>query len=71
MAAYRRDRNLVDILVHGKLKRDMSRQRPRCKAGCKVCAIQVGKDSMCDERDVIYGITCTECKKVVYVGETG
>ena len=26
---------------------------------------------MCTERDVIYGLTCRECDKVVYVGETG
>ena len=71
MAAYRRDRNLANILVHGKLKRDMPRQRPACKADCRVCAVQVGPDSMCSERDVIYGLICTECGKVVYVGETG
>ena len=41
MAAYKRDRNLADILVHGKLKRDMPRQRPRCKADSIVCAIQI------------------------------
>ena len=38
MAAYRRDRNQADILVHGKLKRDMPRQRPACKADCGVYA---------------------------------
>ena len=27
--------------------------------------------SICTERDVIYALTCTECDKVVYVGETG
>ena len=35
------------------------------------CAIQVEQDSKCTERDVIYGLTCTKCGKVVYVGETG
>ena len=68
MAAYRRDSNLSDM--HGKLRRDMPRQRPACKADCRVCTIQAGQDSMCTERDVIFGLTCTECRKVVYVGET-
>ena len=71
MVAYRRDSNLSDILVHSKLKRDMPGQRTACKAESRVCNIQAGHDSMCTERDVIYGLTCTECGKVVYVGETG
>ena len=71
MVAYRRDRNLADTLVHGKLKSDLPRPRQACKTDCKTCSTQTGATSKCTERDVIYGLTCTECGKVVYVGETG
>ena len=63
MSVYMRDRNLADILMHDKLKRDKPRQRSRSKADCKVCVIQIGKDSICTERDVIYDITCPESGK--------
>ena len=65
------DRNLADTLVHGKLKRDIPRPRQACKTDCKTCSTQIGATSMCTERDVIYGLTCTEYDKVVYVDETG
>ena len=68
MAAYRRPRNLSGIFVYGKLKRDMPRQRLACKADCRVFTMQAGHASMCTERDVIYGLTCTECRNVVHVG---
>ena len=71
MAAYRRDRNLADTLVHGKLKRDMPRPRQACKTDCKTCSTQTGATSLRTERDVINGVMCTACKKVVYVGESG
>ena len=57
MAAYRRDRKLADILLHGKLKRDKPRQRSRCKADCKVCVIKVGKDSICILRGMLYTVS--------------
>ena len=56
MAAYRRDRNLADILVHGKLKKDMPRPRQACKTDCKTYSTQTGAISVCTERDVIYGL---------------
>ena len=71
MAAYRRDHNLQDILVHGKLRKDMMRQRQACGPQCRVCAIKTDNEHICPERDVIYGLWCTVCKKTVYVGETG
>ena len=70
MAVYRRDRNLADTLLHGKLKRDMPRPRQACKTDCKTCSTRTGTTSTCTERDVIYGLTCTERYKVVYVVET-
>ena len=70
MAAYRRDCNLADILVHDKLERDMPQPRQACKTDCKTCSTQTGATSMFTKRDVMYGLTCKERDKVVYVGET-
>ncbi len=71
MAAFRRDRNLADILVHGKLKRDLQQNEPTCKSGCKTCNMLMGNSTRCKDRGVVYGLACTKCDKIVYVGETG
>ena len=71
MAAYRRDQNLQDILVHGKLRKVMGHKRQKCSPNCKTCGVRTEEEPNCTERNVIYGLTCTLCKKIVYVGETG
>lgn len=85
MLAFRRDRNLGDMLVHGKLNRVM-RQRSgsgfvRCRENCKVCEIleeecsegqDIGRSDKCNclVKNVVYGIYYRKCKGIVYVGET-
>jgi hypothetical protein len=84
LVAYRRDRNLCDILVHGKLNRVMNEKRNdgSCKDECVVCCMmgrhmkvfdknKIEKNELgCSTHNVVYGIGCRTCRKVVYVGET-
>ena len=85
--AYRRGRNLGDTLVHGKTNRVMRGLNvsvERCQKKCVVCEMLVrgqqwgsGFPERVDQRqecrmwNVVYGINCVRCKKMVYVGETG
>ena len=90
MAAYRRDANLQDILVHSKHRRMFESNRQpgtqQCGKSCAICQYMLeSKDKVveeannmrfldsitCKSANVIYGIICKECRKVVYVGETG
>lgn len=57
----------------------------RCKKGCRICNnIKEGKEFgdekfkyytkgniSCDTYNIIYGIFCKKCRRIVYVGETG
>ena len=92
IVAYRRDRNLGDLLVHGKTNKALNahntsdKDSTRCKKPCVVCnmferGIHSTKPGVLDIRtsrriqkcrswNVVYGITCTVCQKIVYVGET-
>ena len=87
LVAYRRDRNLSDILVHGKLNKLMKpRQDKNCgREDCSVCTrmFEGGVFSTdgvksystinykgCATENVVYGIYCCKCTKMVYVGET-
>jgi hypothetical protein len=70
MAAYRRDKNLEDVLVHSKLRRDVSRPERKCVDKCRTCDV-LGEAPGCRHRDVVYGIRCMKCDRIVYVGETG
>ena len=85
MLAYRRDGNLGDMLVHCKLNKVM-RQRSgskfmRCRENCKVYELleegcsegqDLGREDKCNclVRNVVYGIHCNKCKRMMYVGET-
>ena len=84
LVAFKRDRNLTDILIHGKHnnifknKDGMSSRCPTDK--CAICAITVNeeipeikkiqKEVNCQTTNVFDGIKCRKCNKIVYVGET-
>ena len=83
IVAYRRDKNLCDVLVHGKTNRVL--RQPRNKCDCKICtAIHTGavktttnNDSYqtvaharCTDVNLVYALVCSRCNKTVYVGET-
>lgn len=87
IVAYKRDQNLGDVLVHGKLnkvaKTTGDRKSDECK--CEVCKkfsskseittakaerVKIHRHYGCETRNVVYGLFCNECDRVVYVGET-
>lgn len=87
LVAYRRDRNLADILVHGKLNRIMrsSLYNDCGREDCIVCLRMFEREVFatdgirsykarsyrgCVTENVVYGIYCCKCTKMVYVGET-
>ena len=84
--AYRRDANLCDALVHSKTNRTIQTNERSCPEECEYCKIiscgpiqdtnkcdsyNTQKDVNCGTRNVVYGIICTRCDVVAYVGETG
>ena len=85
IVAFRRDKNLRDVLVHGKTNKALKSTRINCKPGCGNCSI-ISRETVsdtshqnkytpvsdinCQSRNVIYGIICTRRKSTVYVGET-
>ena len=83
LLAYRRDRNLCDVLVHRKTDKILGRKEEQC--ACDVCKsiiknsipdrkgeknYNVIKDATCKDRNLIYALICNRCAKTVYVGET-
>ena len=87
LIAYRRDKNISDVLVHGKTNRVVgigAHQEARCTKQCVVCdmlgrglhtnggidGVSLSKRQSCQTWNIIYGINCLKCQKVVYVGET-
>lgn len=83
LLAYRRDRNLCDVLVHTKTNRALSCKRETC--GCEIClqistseVSNTSKDNSylpvpgvdCSVRNIVYVIMCKRCGETVYVGET-
>ena len=83
LLAYRRDRNLCDVLVHRKTDRILGRKDEQC--ACDICksvikdhildtkgekCFNVIKDATCKDRNLIYALFCNRCEKTVYVGET-
>ena len=86
LIAYRRDRNLNDILVHGKHNRIFKTREDsdHCPdEKCTICPIMIrGEEATklrtkpvdprnnCKTTNVVYGLYCEVCKNVVYVGET-
>ena len=81
--AFKRGANIRDSLVHAKTRRAMTGERKEEKAcRCKICSIMmtevetegkmVGRGTIgCKTGNVVYGVFCVRCKRVVYVGETG
>ena len=85
IVAFRRDKNLCDMLVHGKTNGALRSTRTSCKTHCENCCLlscdeisdtscQVTyspvQDITCHIRNVVYAIICTKCWSTVYVGET-
>ena len=85
LVAFKRDRNLTDILVHGKhnkIFKNKDGSVNRCRRNnCAICPItrydieipeikKMHKDANCQTTNAIYGIHCEKCAKIVYVGET-
>ncbi|KAK3089634.1 hypothetical protein FSP39_005226 [Pinctada imbricata] len=72
IVAFKRDRNLTDILVHGKLNKIFKatdNSNGRCGDDCVICEI-LDHGENCKIRNIVYGIKCKSCNKIVYVGET-
>ena len=46
IVAFRRDKNLSDVLVHGKTNKALKSTRINCKPGCGNCSI-ISRDSDC------------------------
>ena len=83
LLAFRRDRNLCDVLVHRKTDKILGRKEEQC--ACDICKsiikdtipdtkgekhYNVIKDATCKDRNLIYSLFCNRCAKTVYVGET-
>ena len=87
IVAYKRGSNLEDILVHKKHVRvltDTDQSKHCCKCVIckhfytqKECRSPGGKQFTfhnnvgCKTSNVVYGIYCAKCNKIVYIGETG
>ena len=86
MVAYKRGRNLKDLLVHRKTNKALGTSgRQDCGGGCVICQVFYKGDSVpgtegplhydktigCKSSNLVYGIWCSKCNKVVYVGQTG
>ena len=84
--AFRRDRNLADILVHGKHNKIFKDRRESvdlgCSPKCQICP-KIIREEVLDRtvhkiRDhnfgktwnAVYGIECEKCERIMYVGET-
>jgi len=81
IVAYRRGRNLGYTLVHGKtnrVSRDLTTSVVRCQKKCIVCEMlkrgqhwddgireQIDRRQECGMWNVVYGIKCLRCKKMV------
>lgn len=81
--AFRRDRNLVDVLVHTKTNRALNQHKNDCT--CVTCDMIWKSDVAdttntklfstcqsvdCTTRNVVYALLCERCSVTVYVGET-
>ena len=85
IVAYRRDKNLCDVLLHGKTNKIVNRIPSSCQDECNYCARLMRtdiKDTLsltthrpeikvnCRLQNVVYAISSSRCDVVVYVGET-
>ena len=86
MIAYKRGSNLKDLLVHRKTKRALGNHgRQDCGGTCAICKVFYDGESVpgvggtihydktigCKSSNLVYGIWCVKCSRVVYVGQTG
>ena len=80
LIAYKRDKNLCDVLVHAKTNKLVQSFDGDCSKNCEMCFI-IEKQSRnssgklienrvdspnCRDRNVIYSIICSKCDKAVY-----
>ena len=86
MVAFKRGTNLKDLLVHKKTKNALRTQgRQDCGNNCVICRVfyegeavpgvggqlHYDKTIGCKTTNLVYGVWCVQCRKVVYVGQTG
>ena len=86
LTSYKRGENISNFLVRSALKTDHQRDTFQCaRARCKTCPFNLNTDRIsgpkrsiqitdrfsCTFPNVIYCITCTFCKKLYGIGETG
>ena len=85
LVAFRRDRNMADVLVHGKLNRVMKGRcnlpTQQCDPTCMTCQMfrfgshmtdmGTSGSNECTTSNVVYALTCSVCEEIVYIGETG
>ena len=86
MVACKRGSNLKDILVHRKTRRALTtRGRQDCGGNCVICQIFYEGERIpeveglihydrtvgCKTSNLVYGVWCAKCNKIVYVGQTG
>ena len=83
LLAFRRDKNLCDVLVHRKTDKILGQKGENCAFDVCESIIKdtisdtkgekfysVVKDATCKDRNLIYALICNRCAKTVYVGET-
>ena len=83
ITAYRRDSNLMDIIVHNKHTKIFRSKIKKC-AKCAICPYITDQDTHtfqgisytfnkinCKSMNIVYGIKCLKCDELLYVGETG
>ena len=86
LMSFKRDKNIGNFLVRSVLKSDDQPGTFKCsRKRCNTCpfiqnadkvtgpkrSIKITDRFTCTSANVIYCITCTLCKKIVYIGETG
>ena len=86
LVAFKRGSSLRDILVHSKTRRALvTHGRQDCGGKCVICKVFFDGETVpgkegplhydrtigCKTSNLVYGIWCVKCDKVVYVGQTG
>ena len=80
LVSFKRDKNIGNFLSRSVLKSDDQPGTFKCaRKRCNTCPFIHNADKItgpkrsnkCTSANVIYCITCTLCKKIVYIGETG
>lgn len=86
MVAFKKGNNLKDLLVHRKTKKALGiKGRQDCGGHCAICNVFYQGDSVpgvggpvhydktigCKSSNLVYGVWCASCARIVYVGQTG